>query len=97
MKKLLFIVFAAMCMANISCEEEELQTYVVLDKNKDVGSHFNPFHNDGFSIETDYFITFKNVKTNHVFVYKCITAEEFYGYQKGKKYRCRRFYEDSEY
>lgn len=86
MKKLLFIMIAVMCMAS-KCEEEDLQTYIVLEKNKDIGSHYNPFHRDNFSIETDYFVTFKNVKTGRVLIYQCHSASEFYGYQKGKKYR----------
>ena len=101
MKKILLIAVAIMCMANSDCEggsfEQDIQTYLVLDKGKDVSSHFNVFHKDGFSVETDYFVTFKNVKTNHVFVYECRSADEFYRYQKGKKYRCRRFRKDNKY
>lgn len=101
MKNLFVIMLAMICIANSDCQggsfENDLQTYLVLDKDKDVSSHFNMFHRDGFTLETDYYITLKNVKTGHVFVYECRSADEFYGYQKGKKYRCRRFYKDNKY
>ena len=84
MKKLLFIF--AIILA--SCEEtpREREVCEVIDKGYNVSSHFNPFHNDNFSVETDYFITFRNVKTGKIHVYQCRDGKEYYSYQKGKCY-----------
>ena len=101
MKKILLFLLALMLMSNSDCEggsfETDEQVYLVLDKGNNVSSHFNIFHKDGFAVETDYFVTFKNVSTGHTFVHKFRSGEEYYGFQVGKKYRCRRFYEDNVY
>ena len=81
-------------MTNVEVPKKEMQTYLVVDKNKDIESHFNPFYRSGMSVGTDYYITFKNIKTNNVFVKDVHTASKFYSFQKGKKYRCERFFED---
>ena len=102
MKKILLLFIIAMvCMANSDCRggsfEVDEQVYLVVDKGCNVSSHFNPLHNDGWSVETDYFVTFKNVKTGHTFVHEFSNGKEYYGFVKCKKYRCRRFYEDNVY
>lgn len=102
MKKIVFLVMMSLVlMANSDCEggsfEQDIQTYLVVDKGDHVSSHFNIFHKDGFAVETDYFVTFKNVSTGHTFVHKFNRGEDYYSYEKGKKYRCKRFYEDNKY
>ena len=101
MKKLLVMLFALVLMSNSDCEggsfETDEQVYLVVDKGSGMSSHFNIFHKDNFAVETDYFITFKNVETGHTFVHKMRSGKEYFSYQKGKKYRIRRFHEDNVY
>lgn len=101
MKKLVLFFLALVLMSNSDCEggsfEQDKQTYLVVDKGSGVASHFNLFHKDGFAVETDYFVTFKNVETGHTFVHKFRNGEDYYMYEKGKQYRCTRFYEDNKY
>lgn len=101
MKNTVLVLFALVLMSNSDCQggsfETNEQVYLVVDKGNSVSSHFNPFHKDGFAVETDYFVTLRNVKTGNTFVYECHSGKEYYGYVKGKKYRHRRFYEDNKY
>lgn len=87
MKKLLISLIV---LAIVACDvpKGERQVYEVIDKGNNVSSHFNPFHHNNFSIETDYYITFRNVKNGRTFVHKCSNGNEYYNYQKGKKYYC---------
>ena len=99
MKKIIVFLFALVLMSNSDCAdhttfESDEQVYLVLDKGSQVGSHWNPFHEDGFEVATDYFITFQNVKTGYVFVHQFRSGTDYYMYQKGKRYRCTRFHED---
>jgi len=103
MKKILLLIAISLaCMSNSKCDngfsfENDECTYLVLDKGSEVGSHFNMFHKDGFEVSTDYFVTFKNTKTGHVFVHKFREGKDYYMFQKGKTYKCRRFHEDNKY
>lgn len=101
MRKILFVLVALVCMANSDCEggsfEQDKQTYLVVDKGSHTASHFNLLHHDGWAVETDYFVTFRNCKTGHTFVHKFSNGEDYYLYEKGKKYTIKRFYEDNKY
>ena len=98
MKKLLLPIIALLCMANSKCAdgsfEVEKNTYYVVDKGTNIESHFNPFHRDNFEVGTDYFVTLRNEKTKKTFVHKCYNGEEYYGFEKSKRYRCTKFREE---
>jgi len=95
MKKLLLFVFTLVLMSASDCEgRKEEFVYLVIDKDKSVGSHFNPLHKDGFEVGTDYYMTLKNTTTGNVFVHETSNAKLFYLYEKGKKYRHERFWDD---
>lgn len=95
MKKLLLFLFALVLMSNSDCENEPVyETYVVLEKGSNVSSHYNMFHKDHFSVETDFYVTLQNVTTKKTFVHKCSDGREYYQYQVGKKYKIKKYYED---
>lgn len=95
MRKIILFLFALVLMSNSDCQPEpQYGTYLVVEKGNNVSSHFNPFHNDGFAVETDYFITLQNTATKKTFVHKCFDGNEYYSYQVGKKYKCRKFREE---
>ena len=88
-------IFALIVLSSSECvEQPEEVVYVCVEKGSQVGSHFNPFHEDSFEVGTDYFITFQNAKTKNVVVYETRSGQEFYQYQVGKRYRMRRLYND---
>lgn len=94
MKKLLIFLFALVLMSASDCSvREEEFVYLVVNKDKSIGTHFNPLHKDYFEVGTDYFLVLKNTTTGNVFVHKC-RATEYYTYEKGKKYRCVKFMDD---
>lgn len=99
MKKIFVFLFTLLVMSNSDCTdhatyETDMQTYQVIEKGNNVSSHFNIFHENGFSVETDYFLTLQNISTGHTFVHKCRNGEEYYQYQVDKRYKCKRFHED---
>lgn len=95
MKKYLFIMLLSLvCMANSECGSGNpyKSTYEVVEKSKDVGSHYN-FFTDKQVVETEYIVVLKDLKKNDVFVHKCRTAEEYYQYEVGKRYVHDRYIE----
>ena len=95
MKKIVLLLFAVVLMSNSECKTNQFtKRTLYVEKGNNVSSHFNPFHGNNFSVETDYFITLQNVKTKNTFVHKCSGGKEYYSYQVGKKYKVSRFHED---
>ena len=84
------IVLALLALVFVGCDlpERNREVYEVVEKGSNISSHYNPFHKDNFSIGTDYYITFKNVRTGRRYVYKCRDGKEYDGYEKGKRYYC---------
>ena len=91
-KMILLAILTFTLFTSEECEAPKVEygTYKVMDKGKDISSHFNPFHQDNFAVETDYFVTLQNKDTHKTFVHRCKDANEYYSFQLGKSYKCNK-------
>lgn len=90
MKRLFIIVFIALvCMSNSDCDgQREQRVYEVVEKSKDVGSHYN-FFTEKQVVETVYYVIMKDAETGELRPVEC-SASSYYKFNVGKRYRLSR-------
>lgn len=67
----------------INRHQKEGYRYTVIDKSKDIGSHYNWF-TDKQVVETSYIVVFRS-EDGEVISHEC-SASEYYSYAMGKTY-----------
>lgn len=69
--------------ADTGRQQQEVYRYTVIDKSKDIGSHYNWF-TDKQVVGTDYIVVFRS-EDGEVVSHEC-DASDYYSYEIGKTY-----------
>lgn len=69
--------------ADTDRQQQEVYRYTVIDKSKDIGSHYNWF-TDKQVVGTDYIVVFRS-EDGEVVSHEC-SASDYYSYEIGKTY-----------
>ena len=79
------LISSLLLLAISGCDEQKSSyRYKVVDKSRDIDSHYN-FFTEKQVVETAYFVILQ-ADDGTVVSHKCSSPAEFYGYQIGKTY-----------
>lgn len=70
-------------------QEEQVDSFKILDKAETVGSHYQFFSLDKYNhtrVRTEYNVIARNTRTSEVFVFKDISIEYYYSFDVNKTY-----------